>query len=134
MTSARRWLAVLGVLVSLLALAVFAAVVAVWMWLPDEQQLARDVELELESAVGVRVSVAVVRWQLLPLPVIMLGDVATEQTPPVTFKKLTLYPKWSALYKRSLSFDLVELDSAVVPQLSLRKLGRSEERRVGKEC
>ena len=123
MTRARRWLAVLGVLVSLLALAVFAAVVAVWMWLPDEQQLARDVELELESAIGVRVSVAAVRWQLLPLPAIMLGDVATEQTPPVTFKKLTLYPKWSALYKRSLSFDLVELDGAVVPQLSLRKLG-----------
>ena len=127
MTRARRWLAVLGVLVSLLALAVFAAVVAVWMWLPDEHQLARDVELELESAIGVRVSVAAVRWQLLPLPAIMLSDVSTEQTPPVTFKKLTLYPKLSALYQRNLSFDLAELDGAVVPQLSLRKLGRGSD-------
>ena len=54
----------------------------------------------------------------------MLTDVATEQTPPVTVKKLTLYPNLAALYERSLSFDLAELDGAVVPQLSLRKLGR----------
>ena len=124
MTRARRWLAFLAVFVTLLALAIFATLVAVWLWLPDEQQLARDAELELESALGVKVSLAAVRWQLLPLPAILLRDVATEQTPPVTFKKLTLYPKWSALVQRSLSFDLAELDGAVVPQLSLRKLGK----------
>ena len=127
MTRARRWLAVLGVFGALLALAIFIAVIAAWLWLPDDQQLARDAELELESALGVKVSVAAVRWQLLPLPAILLNDVATEQTPPVTFKKLTLYPKLSALYQRSLSFDLAELDGAVVPQLSLRKLGNGFE-------
>ncbi len=120
MTRVRRWLAVFGVL---LVVAFIAAVTAAWLWLPDEQQLARDVELELDSALGVKVSVAAVRWQLLPLPAILLSDVATEQTPPVTFKKHALYPKLSALVQRSLSFDLAELDGAVVPQLSLRKLG-----------
>ena len=124
MTRVRSWLAVFGVL---LVVALIAAATAAWLRLPDEQQLARDVELELESALGVKVTVAAVRWQLLPLPAIMLGDVATEQTPPVTFKKLTLYPKWSALYKRTLSFDLAELDGAVVPQLSFRKLGRDSD-------
>ena len=124
MTRVRSWLAVFGVL---LVVALIAGATAAWLRLPDEQQLARDVELELESALGVKVTVAAVRWQLLPLPAIMLGDVATEQTPPVTFKKLTLYPKWSALYKRTLSFDLAELDGAVVPQLSFRKLGRDSD-------
>ncbi len=124
MTRVRRWLVGFGVL---LAVALTTAVTVAWLWLPDEEQLARDVELELESALGVKVSVAAVRWQLLPLPAIMLGDVATEQTPPVTFKKLTLYPKWSALVQRTLSFDLAELEGAVVPQLSLRKLGRESD-------
>jgi len=96
--------------------------------LPDEKQLVRDAELELESALGVKVSVAAMRWQLLPLPAIMLSDVATDQTPPVSFKKLTLYPNLSALYTRILSFDLAELEGAVVPQVSLRDLGRSSDR------
>ena len=124
MTRTPRWLKVLGAFGILLVLVVVTAVISVWLWMPSEQQLARDVELELESALGVKVSVASVRWQLLPMPAITLQDVATEQTPPITFKKLTLYPKLSALYKRSLSFDLAELDGAVVPQLSLRKLDR----------
>lgn len=108
----------------LLLLGIVAAGIALKLWLPDEQQLAKDVELELESALGVKVRVAAVRWQLLPLPAITFSDVATDQTPPVTVKKLTLYPNLSAIYKRSLSFDLAELDGAVVPQLSLRLLGR----------
>jgi len=124
-TRARRWLAVFSVFGILLVLVTFSVVIAVFLWLPDEQQLARDVELELESALGVKVNVAAVRWQLLPLPAITLSDVATDQTPPVSFKKLTLYPNLSALYTRILSFDLAELDGAVVPQLSLRQLGRS---------
>ena len=128
MTRAGRWLAVFSILGILLVLVTFSTVVAIWLWLPDEQQLARDVELELESALGVKVSVATVRWQLLPLPAIMLSDVATDQTPPVSFKKLTLHPNLSALYTRSLSFDLAELEGAVVPQLSLRDLGRNSDR------
>ena len=124
MTRARRWLAVLGAVGAFFVLTVLAVVIAAWLWLPSEQQLARDVELELEFALGVKVNVGALSWQLLPLPAIMLADVATEQTPPVTVKKLTLYPNLAALYERSLSFDLAELDGAVVPQLSLRKLGR----------
>ena len=124
MTRARLWLTVLGVVGSLLVLGMVCAVIAFWLWIPNDQQLARDVEVELESALGVKVSVASVRWQLLPLPAIMLSGVATEQTPPVTIKKLTLYPKLSALYKRNVGLELAELEGAVVPQLSLRQLGR----------
>ncbi len=126
-TRARRWLGVLGVVGALLLLAIFGAALVVWLWMPNEQQLASDVELELQAALGFKVSVAAVRWQLLPLPAIVLSEVATDQTPPVSFKKLTLYPNLSAIFTRSLSFDLAELEAAVVPQLSLRELGRSSD-------
>ena len=124
MTPARRWLTVLGALAGALVLAAVVAAIAIRLLLPNDQQLASDLALELESALGVKVSVGALSWQLLPLPAIMLSDVATEQTPPVSIKRLTLYPNLSALYKRRLSFDRAELDGAVVPQLSLRKLGR----------
>ena len=125
MIRARRWLTVVGSVGAVSLLVLGAAFVAAWWWLPDEQQLARDLEVELESAAGVKVSVGAVRWQLLPSPAIRVSDVVTEQNPPVTIKKLTLYPKLSALYERRLAFRLAELDGAVVPQLSLRKLGQT---------
>ena len=124
MTRTRRWVTVVGALGVLLALAVFSAAVAVWLWIPDDQQLVSDAELELTTALGVKVSVASVQWRLLPTPAIVLAGVATEQTPPITIEKLSLHPKLSALYRRSLTIDLAELDGAVVPQLSLRALGR----------
>lgn len=124
MTRVPRWQAIAGIFIALLLLTIAAASIAVRLWMPNEQQLAKDVELELESALGVKVSVAAVRWQLLPLPAIMFSEVVTDQTPPVTVKKLTVYPNLSAIHKRSLSFDLVELEGAVLPQLSLRLLGR----------
>lgn len=124
MTRAPRWLIVVGILVALLLLILVVAGIAVRLWMPSDEQLAKDAELELQSALGVKVNVAAVRWQLLPLPAITFSDVATEQTQPVTVKRLILYPNLSAIYKRSLSFDLAELEGAVVPQLSLRQLGR----------
>ena len=126
----RRWLSlsgVFGAVVALLVFAVLALVAALWLWMPNEAQLARTAELKLASALGVKVRVAALHWQLLPLPAIMLSDVATEQTPPVTLKKLILYPRLSALLKRSLAFDEAELDGAVVPQLSLRQLGHGSD-------
>ena len=124
MTRIRRWVGIVSALGILLGLVAIGVVVAAWLWLPDDQQLASDAELELTSALGVKVSVGSVNWQLLPRPAVVLADLATDQTPPVSIKKLTLHPNLSALYRRSLSFDLAELDGAVVPQLSLRALGR----------
>ena len=121
----RRSLVILAVLLSALVLVVVATTITVLLWMPGKQQLASDLELELESVLGVKVSVSALDWQLLPVPAIILTDVATEQALPVTIKRLMLFPKLSALYNRTLSFDLAELDGATVPQLSLRMLGRS---------
>lgn len=121
----RRPLVILAVLGTALVLVVAAVTVTALLWIPNKQQLASDLELELESVLGVKTTVSALDWRLLPVPAIILTDVATEQAVPITIKSLTLYPKLSALYKRRLSFDLAELDGAVVPQLSLRMLQRS---------
>jgi len=121
----RRSLVILAVLGAALVLVVAAITITALLWMPNKQQLASDLELELESVLGVKTTVSAVNWRLLPVPALILVDVATEQAVPITIKRLTLYPNLSALYRRSLSFDLAELDGAVVPQLSLRMLERS---------
>lgn len=118
---ARIMLAGLGATVAVLVL----AAVALWSAVPKPEALARDIEAKLTHALGVQVTVQAVHWQLLPVPEVIIDGVATGQTPPVTIQKLTLHPKVSMLWQRRLSFDLAELDGAVVPQLSLRALGRS---------
>ena len=121
MTPASKSLVGVGAVLLVLVLASFA----LRAMAPNAQELAQDLEAKLSQATGVKVKVTAVRWQLLPLPAVIIDDIATEQTQPVTIKKLTLYPKLSGLWQRRVSFDLAELDGAVVPQLSLRMLGRS---------
>ena len=118
---ARILLAGLAATVAVLVL----VAVALWAAVPKPEALARGLETKLTQSLGVKVAVQAVRWQLLPVPEVIIDGMATEQTPPVTIQKLTLYPKLAALWQQRLSFDLAELDGAVVPQLSLRSLGRS---------
>lgn len=119
MTRARYWLAGLGLATSLLVLACVAALA----FMPSDEDLAKDAELELESALGVKVSIGALHWQLLPIPAVVVESVVTEQTPPVVIDKLTVYPNLAALWQRRLKINLAELDGAVVPQLSLRGMG-----------
>ncbi len=127
MTRSRRWLAALGIAGALLLMFALVAALAVWLWLPDDQQLARHTETKLTSALGVKTTVGTVHWQLLPMPAIVLSSVTTDQSPPISIKKLILHPKLSALVQRHLSFDLIELDGASVPQTSLSQWRRSPE-------
>lgn len=126
MTRTRYWLQGLGV--ALLALAAVLAVLAVLgiaalVFMPSDDDLAKDAELELESALGVKVSVGALHWRMLPTPAVTFENVATAQTPPVVIDKLTVYPSLSGLWQRRLKINLAELDGAVVPQLSLRGMG-----------
>ena len=107
--------------ITVLVLAVFVAL----RFMPSDDDLAKDAELELEYALGVKVSIGALHWRLLPSPSVELNNVVTAQTPPVVIDKLTAYPNLGALLQRRLKIDLAELEGAVVPQLSLRGLGRS---------
>jgi uncharacterized protein involved in outer membrane biogenesis len=119
MTSARKWLAGLAVAAG----AVLLAVALLLRLVPSDAELAQRIEAILTDASGVKVSVGAVRWQLRPLPVVVLENLATDQPHPVVLKKLSLYPNISALWQRRIRLDLMELEGAVLPQQSLRALG-----------
>ena len=111
-----RWAAAGVALLGLLGLTL------AW-WLPDEESLRVRAQTELQSRLGVPVHLGALHWRLWPVPALVLHDAATGQPQPITVKKLTAYPRLAALLQRRLVLDRVEIDGAVVPQLSLRGLG-----------
>ena len=88
----------------------------------SDEELAAKASAELKGRLGVSVAVRALHWRLLPVPALVMEETATGQPQPITVKKLTAYPNLGALLERRLQFDRVELQGAVVPQLSLRAL------------
>ncbi len=95
--------------------------------MPDEDELAARASRELQSRLGVPVKVGALRWRLFPTPAIVLHDAATVQPQPISVRQLTIYPNIAALMDGRVQADHAELDGAVLPQLSLRELGKSED-------
>ena len=120
MSRKNQWLIGLGA--TALVLAGIAAAIAIYV--PSDQELAQAAAERLGAALGAKVSISSVRWHLLPSPVIVIEDAVIAQAQPITVKRLTLHPNISALWQRQLKIDSAELDGAVVPQLSLRGLGK----------
>ncbi len=123
MKRAHKWLVGLGVALVLVG----AASVAVLRFLPSDEELAQRASAELEAALGVKVRVGTLHWRLFPSPAVVMEDAATEQPQPIVIKKLTAYPDLFALLQRRIKIDRADLDGAVVPQLSLRGLGKGRE-------
>ncbi|MDP1567681.1 MAG: glycine zipper domain-containing protein [Polaromonas sp.] len=120
MQARNRWMVAGGVLLALLV----AGWVALLLLLPSDEELAAKVSAELQVRLGVPVDVGSLGWRLFPVPAVVVQDVATRQTPPVTIKKLTVHPSLPALLDGRLQFDRADLDGAVLPQLSLRALDK----------
>lgn len=118
MTRGHKWLVGLGIAVGVLAL-FWIAIVSL---IPSDDALARRAALELESALGVPVTVGALHWRLLPSPALVIENAATTQPQPITIQKLTADPDLLALWQGRVKIDHAELEGAVVPQLSLRKL------------
>ncbi|MDI1340393.1 glycine zipper domain-containing protein [Polaromonas sp.] len=118
MARRQTWMVVAGGLVVLLG-----ALWLVLVWLiPSDDDLAVHAAGELQARLGLPVRLGALHWRLLPVPAIVMEDLATDQPQPITVKKLTAYPELAALLQRRVVLDRVELDGAVVPQLSLRAL------------
>ena len=116
---AYKWLLRTACAAALLALlAVIAA-----LWIPSDEQLARRAAAEVETALGVPVSIGALHWQLLPSPRVELENTVIRQPQPIEISKLTLYIDSAALWQRRLKVDRAVLQGAVLPQLSLRGLG-----------
>ncbi|MDP3357160.1 MAG: AsmA-like C-terminal region-containing protein [Polaromonas sp.] len=118
-----KWMIAAGVLLLLLG--------AVWLALvrlvPSDEELAHRVAADLQSRLGVPVKIGSLRWTLIPVPAVVLADVATGQPQPIGVKKLTLYPSLADLVDGRLKFERVEVETAVLPQLALRDLNKAGE-------
>ena len=118
MTRARKWLLGLGFAMGLLIL----LGIGLMRLIPSDRELAERAAAELEAALGVKVSIGALHWRLMPSLVLVIEDAVTVQPQPIRIKKLTAYPDLLALLQRRVKVDRADLEGAVVPQLSLRKL------------
>lgn len=114
----QKWVIAAGVLAATAGLGWLAFMA----WVPGDDELAAQASAELKGRLGVSVAVRSIHWRLLPAPAVVMEEAATGQPQPIKVSKLTAYPNLSALLGRRLQFDRVELQGAVVPQLSLRAL------------
>ena len=121
MTRARKWLAGLGVVV---ALVVILGLIGLSL-IPRDEELAQRAATQLTEVSGVPVTVGALRWRVLPMPSVVLENVATEQSRPIEIKQVTLYFELASLLQRRVKVDRVLLEGATVPQLSLRALGKT---------
>ena len=121
MTRQRQWL--LGVTLGLGLLALLA--VAALRQIPSDAELALRAEAKLEAALGVKLKVGDLHWQILPWPALVLQDLVTAQAQPISVKRLALYPALGPLGQRRIQLQRAEVDGAVLPAVSLRALGQS---------
>jgi hypothetical protein len=116
---AARW--TLVVVLGLTALA--AVTVGTFMRLvPSDRELASRIAAAAQENLGVKVTVRSAHLQLWPHPEFVLADVATVQAQPISLRLLVAHPDLAELLRRRLSLRDVEIDGAVVPQLSLLDL------------
>lgn len=123
MSRARRLLSGLG---GLVAAAAVVLVVLAWSKLPSQEEVAARASDAFEQRTGVKVDFAHVRWSLWPRPTLMIDNAVTRQTSPIVVRNLRLQGSWSSVLKREPRLQLVKLEGAVVPQLSLRELRARE--------
>ena len=121
MTRPRKWLAGLGIVVAV----VLVLGLIGWSLVPKDEELARRAAAQLTEVSGVPVTVGALQWRVLPAPSVVLQNVATQQSRPITLKKLTLYVELGQLLQRRIKVDRMLLEGATVPQLSLRALGKT---------
>ena len=121
MTRTRKWLIGLGILVAVVALLGLIGLSLI----PKNDELARRAAAQLTEVSGVPVSVGALRWRVLPVPSVVLQNVATEQSRPIELKQVTMYLELGALLQRRIKIDRVLLEGATIPQLSLRALAKT---------
>jgi uncharacterized protein involved in outer membrane biogenesis len=113
----RRWL--IGIAVALL-LGVGALVWVVSARLPTDDEVAAKIAEGFEKRFGVALKVGGAHWSLLPVPVLVLSDIATDQPRPITLRRVTLRLQLAPLLQRVIAVDEIEIESLVLPRASVR--------------
>lgn len=115
MTHPRRWTLVAAASVVVLT----AAGLALWVLVPDDEQLARRVEAEFETRMGQKLVVGAVHWRWLGLPRVEVLDVQTVQPESIRVRRIAIYPELLPLVRQRLVINRLEVDGAVVPRSAL---------------
>lgn len=113
----RRWL--IGIAVALL-LGVGVLVWVVSARLPTDDEVAAKIAEGFEKRFGVALKVGGAHWSLLPVPVLVLSDIATDQPRPITLRRVTLRLQLAPLLQRVIAVDEIEIESLVLPRTSVR--------------
>ena len=115
--SVRRWL--IGI-AAVLLLGIGALVWVVSSRLPSDEEVAVRISEAFEKRFGVGLKVGGAHWALLPTPVLVLSDIATDQPRPITLRRVTAQLKLSELLQRVIAVDELEIESLVLPRESVR--------------
>lgn len=113
----RRWL--IGI-AAVLLLGAGTLVLVVRARLPTDDEVAAKIAAGFEQRFGVALKVGAAHWALLPTPMLVLTDVATDQPRPVTLKRVGLRLQLAPLLHRVIALDEVEVESLVLPRDSVR--------------
>jgi hypothetical protein len=113
----RRWL--IGI-AAVLLLGIGALVWFVSSRLPSDEEVAARIAEGFEKRFGVGLKVGGAHWALLPTPVLVLSDIATDQPRPVTLRRVSAQLKLSELLRRVIAVDELEIESLVLPRESVR--------------
>jgi uncharacterized protein involved in outer membrane biogenesis len=118
-TRAARW--IIGLLLGLSGVA--AALYAAFVWLvPDDRTLALRIAAAAQEKYGVRLTVGNAHLTLWPEPELILENIATSQQRPIVVRHVVAHLRRSELLRRRVSIKSIEVDGAVLPQLSLPQL------------
>ncbi|HEX7867587.1 MAG TPA: hypothetical protein VF555_21695, partial [Variovorax sp.] len=113
----RRWL--IGIAAALL-LGIGALVWVVATRLPSDDEVAAKIAEGFEKRFGVALKIGGAHWTLLPLPVLVLSDIATDQPRPITLRRVTLRLNPAPLLQRVIAVDDIEIEGLVLPRASVR--------------
>ncbi|MDP9995945.1 hypothetical protein J2W28_006240 [Variovorax boronicumulans] len=113
----RRWL--LGT-AAVLLLGIGGLVWFVSSRLPSDEEVAVRISEGFEKRFGVGLKVGGAHWALLPTPVLVLSDIATDQPRPITLRRVTAQLKLTELLHRVIAVDELEIESLVLPRESVR--------------
>lgn len=114
----RRWL--IGI-AAVLLLGIGVLVLVVRAKLPTDEQVAARIAEGFEQRFGVALKVGNAHWALLPTPMLVLEDVATDQGRPITLKRVRLQLQLAPLLHRVIALDQIEVESLVLPRASVRE-------------
>ncbi|MFV0677728.1 hypothetical protein [Variovorax sp. tm] len=113
----RRWL--LGIAAALL-LGAGALVWVVSTRLPTDDEVAARIADTFEKRFGVALKVGGAHWELFPVPMLVLTDIATDQPKPITLRRVSAQLQFAPLLRRVIAVDEIEVDGLVLPRASVR--------------